>query len=62
MLSDSGVGVDVVDDVAVDDNWWMLRVWGYVNCCCNVIKLSSSSEIWTVSGELLFDLSEVNGE
>ena len=27
-----------------------------------VVKLSSSSEICTLSGELLFDLSELNGE
>ena len=33
-----------------------------VNCCCNVIKLSISSEIWMLSGELLCDLSELNGE
>ena len=29
-----------------------------INCCCKVIKLSSSWEIWGVSGELLYDLSE----
>ena len=39
----------------------MVRVWGYVICCCKVIKISSSEEIFTVSGELLFDLSERDG-
>ena len=34
-----------------------MRVLGYINCCCKVIKLSSSWEIWGVSGELLYDLS-----
>ena len=31
---------------------------GCINCCVNVIKMSSSSETWRVSGELLCDLSE----
>ena len=35
---------------------------GGINWGCNVMKLSSSSEIWMVSGELLCDLSELNGE
>ena len=34
----------------------------YGNCCCSVIKLSSSSEISILSVELLFDRSELNGE
>ena len=52
------MGVGGFEDVIVDDSCCNVRVLGCINCCCNVIKLSSSSEIWMVSGELLCDLSE----
>ena len=39
--------------------WMIVDVLkGCINCCCKVIKLWSSLEIWGVYGELLYDLSE----
>ena len=42
----------------MDEIRFMVRVLGCINCCCRVIKLSSSWEIWGVSGKLFDDRLE----